>query len=459
MKSHGRDSGHKFFILLSLIFFICLFFGMAFLWGRLESNAPILRLNYTGKYLGRKPDLKLIVEESGSGLKNMSIQIKLKNSLVPLVQESFPSKGWFLRNSVSKEIREWDLGPFVSKLITPQETAFAIVAEAHDQSLRGWFSGNRGSLQQEFQIKLTPPRLEVLSSQHYINLGGCEFVLYRISPDAETSGVQVGSNFFPGFPANLPDPNVRFAPFAFAYYLPLDTPIRLIARDGAGNQSVATFWYKLFPKKFRSRDMNLEDSFLQKVVPEILSHTPEISEQGKLIDTFLQINRQLRGKNHQTVADLARKSPSHFLWREPFVQLSNSKVEANFSDHRRYFYKGEEIDQQDHIGFDLSVTQQVPIEAANDGTVVLARYFGIYGNAVLLDHGCGLLSLYGHMSSISVQEGQTIKKKEILGRSGATGLAGGDHLHFGLFLQGVPVNPTEWWDPHWVQVHLRDRLK
>lgn len=459
MKSHGKASGYKAVVFVALVILSSLFLAVMFSWKRLESSAPVLRLNQKGRYLGRNPDLKLIAEESGTGLKNISIKIKLKSGLMPLVEESFPSRGWFFWKSVSKEIRAWDLGPLLSKLITPQNSTFTLLAEAHDHSLHGWFAGNRGTLEQEFQIKLLPPRLEVLSGQHYINLGGSEFVVYRVSPDAEISGVQVGPHFFPGFPANLPDANLRIAPFAFAYNLPLDTQVKLMARDGAGNEAIATFWYKLFPKKFRSRDMKLEDSFLQKVVPEILSHTPEISPQGELIKKFLEINRQLRVQNHQMIAELAMKSPARFLWQEPFVQLSNSKVEANFCDHRRYFYQGEEVDQQDHVGFDLSVTQQVPIEAANDGTVVLARYFGIYGNAVILDHGCGLLSLYGHMSSLNVKEGQSVKKRDILGRSGATGLAGGDHLHFGLYLQGVPVNPTEWWDPHWIQVHLRDRLK
>ncbi len=458
-KSHGKAIGFKAIVFLILLVFSGLYFVATLSWRWLESNAPVLRLNQSGKYLSRNPDLKLIAEESGMGLKNISIRIKLKSGLVPIVDESFPSKGWFFWKPVSKETRTWDIGSLLSKRIPPQDSSFTLLAEAHDHSLRGWFAGNRGTLEQEFQIKLLPPRLEVISRQHYINLGGAEFILYRVSSDAEISGVQVGPHFFPGFPANLSDANLRIAPFAFAYNLPLDAPIKLIARDGAGNEAIVTFWYKLFPKKFRSRDMKLEDPFLQKVVPEILSHTPEISPQGELIKKFVEINRQLRVQNHRMVAELAKKSPPRFLWQEPFIQLSNSKVEANFCDHRRYLYRGEEVDQQDHVGFDLSVTQQVPIEAANDGMVVLARYFGIYGNSVILDHGCGLLSLYGHMSSLNVTEGQSVKKKDILGRSGATGLAGGDHLHFGLFLQGVPVNPTEWWDSHWIQVHLRDRMK
>jgi len=256
-----------------------------------------------------------------------------------------------------------------------------------------------------------PPRLEVLSSQHYINQGGSECVVYRVSPDAEVSGVQAGPNFFPGYPAGS-DPNLRFALFAFAYNIPENSPLKVMARDGAGNEAVAGFWYKLFPKKFRSRPIPLDDGFLQKVVPEVMSHTPSIQDQGELIKTFLEINSKLRKANHDQIAELSRKSAPRFLWDGAFLQLSNSQVESLFADHRTYVYQGKEVDRQDHVGFDLSVTQQYPIEAANDGVILLADYFGIYGNTVLIDHGCGLISLYGHLSSIGVQPGQQVKKKD-----------------------------------------------
>jgi len=238
----------------------------------------------------------------------------------------------------------------------------------------------------------------------------------------------------------------------------MDAPLKVIARDAAGNEVTAEFWHKVFPKKFRSRDIPLEDSFVQKVVPEITGHTPEIKDQGDPVKTFVEINNNLRKENHQTIAKLASASPGQFLWNGAFLQLSNSKVESFFADRRTYVYKGKAVDQQDHVGFDLSVVAHYPIEAGNDGKVVLADYFGIYGNAVLIDHGAGLISLYGHMSEISVKPGQMVKKKEVLGKSGATGLAAGDHLHFGMFLHGIPVNPTEWWDEKWIKDHVLSRF-
>ena len=133
-------------------------------------------------------------------------------------------------------------------------------------------------------------------------------------------------------------------------------------------------------------------------------------------------------------------------------------MEASFADYRTYRYNGQIVDHQTHLGFDLAGLQHMPIQAANDGVVVYAGFMGIYGNAVILDHGCGLQTLYGHMSSIDAKPGETVKRGQVIGRSGETGLAGGDHLHFTVLIDGIPVNPTEWWDPHWIHDRIQAKL-
>ncbi len=146
------------------------------------------------------------------------------------------------------------------------------------------------------------------------------------------------------------------------------------------------------------------------------------------------------------------------LWRGAFHQLRNSKVEANFADARTYVYQGEVIDHAYHLGYDLAVTQRHPIEAANHGVVVFTGDLGIYGNTVILDHGLGLFTLYGHMSSIDVKVGETVKQQQILGKTGETGLAVGDHLHYAILIHGVPVLPLEWWDGKWVKDNVLQRI-
>ena len=237
------------------------------------------------------------------------------------------------------------------------------------------------------------------------------------------------------------------------------TQVRLRARDEAGNESLSAFWIKIFPKKFRTRELDLPDEFLDKVVPEIMSQTTSLQDQGDLLKNYLLINRDLRKQNNQELREMAGRSQERFLWSEPFRQLSNSQVEAQFADHRIYKYQGKEVDRQDHLGYDLATNANNPIAASNDGQVVMAEFFGIYGNTVVIDHGYGLLTLYGHMSSFAVKAGDTVTRGQTIGQSGATGLAGGDHLHFSTILQGEQVDAREWWDPHWIEDRIKAKLR
>lgn len=423
-----------------------------FTFKRWEGRPPQVAFDHDFTSLGRSPSLNLSVEDDETGLRHVSIRMKQKDQDITLAEDSFDK-------TRPEKSKTYDVGKLLANKYKPQAGPATLIVTADDYALRNFLRGNRTELSKDFTFHIQPPKLEVISGQHYINQGGSECVVYRVSDDAEVSGVQVGSHFFPGYPIAGGDKSLRFALFALEYDWPADTPMKVVARDAAGNEVTAEFWHKVFPKKFRVRDLPLEDKFVQKVVPEITTHTPSIKDEGDPVKTFVEINSNLRKTNHETIAKFAKQSPAEFLWNGPFLQLANSKVEAAFADRRTYIYEGKPVDTQDHVGFDLSVVQHNPIEAANDGKVILAEYFGIYGNAVIIDHGTGLLSLYGHMSQIDVKPGQMVKKQEVIGKSGMTGLAAGDHLHFGLFLQGVPVNPTEWWDEKWIKDHVLDRLK
>ena len=418
---------------------------------RWEGTPPEIRLDHDFKALGRSPSLQVTVDDSGTGLKHTILRLRQNDKDIVLAKDSFD-------RAKAEKSRTYDVGRLLSDKGQLQQGTATLVVEASDYAYRNLLKGNQAQLTKTFDYDALPPQIEVLSTQHYINQGGSECVVYRVSDDTVTSGVQVGPHFFTGFPLTTGDKRMRFALFALEYDLPADTAMKVVARDAAGNEASADFWKKIFPKAFRSRDIPIDDAFLQKVVPDVMSNTPEVKDQGDVAKTFVEINSKLRKQNHQKIAELSKASEAKFLWNGAFLQLSNSKVESSFADRRSYIYKGQKIDEQDHVGFDLSVVQHNPIEAANDGKVVHAGYFGIYGNTVLIDHGAGLLTLYGHMSSIDVKVGQMVKKKDILGKSGATGLAAGDHLHFGMFLQGVPINPTEWWDGKWIKDHVLDRL-
>jgi murein DD-endopeptidase MepM/ murein hydrolase activator NlpD len=257
----------------------------------------------------------------------------------------------------------------------------------------------------------------------------------------------------------LADPSLKVAFFALLHDQDLNTPVSLFARDEAGNTARADFEYRPFPKAFRRSRIELNDQFLNRVVPAILENTPDIKAEGSVLEQFLVLNGELRRKNAQQIAGLASKASQAPLLTGEFKQLANSKVESAFADHRTYLYKGREVDQQVHLGFDLATTANAPIVASNRGTVIFADYLGIYGNTVVIDHGLGLQSLYAHLSSFDTSVGQTVEKGQTVGRSGTTGLAGGDHLHFTMLVQGRMVSPVEFWDPHWLEDRVLRKLR
>ncbi|MFM8536020.1 MAG: M23 family metallopeptidase, partial [Acidimicrobiia bacterium] len=217
-----------------------------------------------------------------------------------------------------------------------------------------------------------------------------------------------------------------------------------------------------FVKKFLQYRIPIDQRVLDRVVSAIASNTPGIkvdtSSPEGLLKGFLEINGNLRRQNGDYIASLAEKSQPRMLWTEAFEQMGHSQVESRIADRRTYFFGDQEIDRQVHLGFDLASVQRAPIHASNAGVVVHADFLGIYGNCVIVDHGLGVQSLYAHLSQIGAKVGDSVTKGQELGRSGATGLAGGDHLHFTMLLQGVPVNPVEWWDAHWLQDRVNRKI-
>jgi len=315
----------------------------------------------------------------------------------------------------------------------------------------------------DIQLQLTPPRLSVVSTHHYINLGGTEMVVYRVSPPDAESGVRVGDVTYPGFAgsgAGLRDPDLKVAFFALLHDQKPGTQIELFARDEAGNTARAQFEHRIFPKTFRNSRIPLDDAFLGRVVPAILQSSPQLKMPADdLLPAFLKINNDLRRMNNDTIAALARKTSSQTLWQGAFQPLGGSQIESSFADFRTYLYDGKEVDRQVHLGFDLAKTVNAPVSAGNHGKVLFADELGIYGNTVIVDHGMGVQSLYAHLSSFAVKEGDAVQKGQTLGASGQTGLAGGDHVHFSMLVNGQFVNATEWWDPHWIEDRVARKLR
>ncbi len=209
--------------------------------------------------------------------------------------------------------------------------------------------------------------------------------------------------------------------------------MRAIAVDQSGNEGSSTFSIRFKPAKEKKDRINISDGFLNKKIPEFQEIYPELT--GTNLKKYLFVNNTVRIRNAEKIAALSSNTVSEQLWRDRFLRMPGAG-RAGFADQRTYYYQGEPIDHQTHLGMDIASTARVTVEAANKGKVIFADYLGIYGNMVMLDHGQGLTSLYSHLSRIAVESGQLVEKGEIIGNSGTTGMAGGDHLHFSMLVHG-----------------------
>ena len=428
-----------------------------------RSPAPSITIDKPDRVAGQKGTLEITVGAPDARLTSLVVSVEQDGKATNLFSLDTPGSG---------SITEVDADrlrvtrPFGTESVAALRSGAArIVVSASRPSFLNLHT-LASTASKDIQIDLEPPRIAVGSTKHYINHGGSELVLYRTTPADAVSGVRVGDMEYPGYPASgaglaAADPALRVAFFALLHDQDLKTPIAVFARDEAGNEATAPFVDDVFEKPFRRSRIVLDDAFVQRVVPEILAHSPELKTPAPpddMLAAFLKINGELRRLNADRIAEIASRTAASRLWQGPFVQLGNSQVEAGFADHRTYLYRGKEVDQQVHLGFDLAATARVAVAAANAGKVLHAAWLGIYGNCVIVDHGMGLTSLYGHLSSFAVSVGDMVTKGQALGQSGMTGLAGGDHLHFTMLVNGRPVNPVEWWDPHWIQDRVDRKL-
>ncbi|GJL51219.1 MAG: peptidase M24 [Nitrospirales bacterium] len=423
-------------------------------WG--DITPPEILITQPFDQVGPSTPLSIRISDPDTGLRHISIRIVHNLKTYVLDKQSFSSHGLLSAEGGTRHDYELTVTPYEDETIPRKPGDAKLVITARDYSWRNLLEGNRHRITQDFTPKFSPPRLELLSPPSSIAQGGSGVVRYRASPDAVTHGVKIQSAFFPGYP--MPDDSGMFALIAMPYNAKSNTPIQLTAQDAVGNTAILDVDLRVKKKAWRTRRIGISDSFIEKTVLPIIAQTPELPEQSTNLENFVMVNNQLRQINNQTIRDFSKQSEAAFLWTKAFRQLPGSKVEASFADHRNYVYKNKVVDTQDHLGFDLAVTKHYPVQASNDGVVLFAGYLGIYGNTIIIDHGYGLQSLYAHLSSFSVKTGDAVLIGQIIARSGTTGLAAGDHLHFSLVLHGEQVNPTEWWDANWVQTRIRDKL-
>jgi murein DD-endopeptidase MepM/ murein hydrolase activator NlpD len=446
----------KFFYVTALIPLLLMIGFLAwFLTIMFEGESPTILLQPMPEFLAQPLELTLKVSDEKRGLRSVKVSLHQSSRDTPIVQDAFPFQGLLNTGGARHYEKKLMLDPAVLKLAQGE---VELKVQAWDYSRRGGGDGNLSVLHHRMIVDTIPPSIRAVSRMHNINVGGSGLVIYQTSSDAAESGLFVEDIFFPGFPVpKNSQEGIHHGYFALPHDTTTHPRIRLWAKDKAGNSTETSFYYHVRKRTFRQDKIEISDRFIESLLTYFTAFYP-MNPQESNLDKFLKINNELREQNEATIYALRHQTGAERLWEGPWLRQRNSATMARFADHRSYYYRGEKVDEKFHLGVDLASLANSPVEASNHGRVIYAERLGIYGFTVVLDHGQGLSSLYGHLSRIDVTLGQEVKKGEILGLTGETGLAGGDHLHFSIMVNGISINPIEWWDNNWIEDNVNKKL-
>ena len=448
---------------LFLIIFLAIVVPVGWvLFCKYEGDMPKADISLPSQYLKQSYEINMTATDKGTGLRHVTVSLVQKDNEKILLDKSYPSSSILSLFSDKKTLSDTFDIPVEMRKYGMSDGQAVIRIVVTDYAWRKWTKGNRFYKERPVIIDTVPPRLQVLTSQHNVAKGGAGLVIYRLDEENVQSGVRVGDTFFPGYSGVFDDPMVITALFALDHTQGPDTRIVVEARDPAGNETKRGFYHYIKDKSFRPDTLRISNGFLEFKMPDFDLGPKEaqfLTEQNPLLAKFLYINKTLRQQNTEIVLKMPSDTRAELMWKGRFGRLAGAANRARFADKRTYKYNGRVISHSTHLGVDLASTSNAPVGAANNGRIIMAENVGIFGNTVIIDHGLGLASLYAHLSQMNVAKGDMVKKDDVIGRTGLTGLAGGDHLHFSMILHNVFINPVEWWDAAWIKNNITSKIE
>ncbi len=436
------------FIPIGILLAICILFW----WIRFESHSPKIVPEELPDHIGKTANLSIKITDNESGIKLIEVFLTQGKTTKNIFKKEFSRPHWYSKGDVKNYTAK--IKAFPKKLGFGQGEA-KITIKVLDHSLSHFGKGNESLFEKKVDIDTVPPMLRLFQGVHYLKIGGSGYCLYKTSEDAVEGGIRVGEHRFKGFPFGEKD----------LYHVLFAIPCNLMEQKGfhgifvysidqAGNEARRAISCRLMRSRFKKDKIHLSLSLIKKLLLYFQENGYDLPSDP--IKAFVIINEQEREKDHNRLHEILQKhSPAkERLWKGAFKALPNAKRMAGFGDRRDYIYNNKVISKSVHLGIDLASIANAAVPAANNGVVIFTGPLGIYGETVIIDHGMGLHSMYSHLSQILVQEGETVKKGNIIGHTGSTGLAGGDHLHFSILVDGVFVNPLEWLDARWIKDHI-----
>lgn len=440
-----------FLLLLPVLFLIGVAVALIFLY---ERQAPQITLVTEIARVGRSKGLDLVLADSKRGLRTVEVWLVQDDKKVKVFEKSYAPQGWLGLSGPARAEETFELAPAELKF---KDGDAALLVRVRDYSWWNWRQGNQAEGTFPTILDTHPPLVRIVDSTRYIIPGGSGVVTYKINEEVGEQGVLLNGNFFPGYP--LPDKGegVYGAVLALPYDTKLIEQSLVRAVDLAGNENRMPFGMVMRRSTKKEDRIEISDNFLNSKLPEFDSYYPELVGKAPL-EQYLEINGRIRRENNAKIREACSNSKPERMWDGRFHRLPRSSRRASFAEYRTYYYHGKEIDHQVHLGIDLASTTHAPVKAAARGQVAFTGYLGIYGNMVIIDHGFGVFTLYSHLSQIEVEVGNPVSQETVIGKTGKTGMAGGDHLHFSVLVDGIFVNPLEWWDTQWLNLNILNYL-
>lgn len=424
-----------------MVIVLSLFIVFAFMLLK-DLDGPEISLSHTEDTISAALPITVTASD-GSSIKYIEVVARFHDNEIPVLRKEF-----------SDDDKTRRLNFTLSGAGLKNNELFELEISAVDRSFGRFGFGNKSKIVIPLRLDLDKPRITVKPGVIRVRRGGSACAVYAVSKDVKQTGVKLGEHFFPAFRQENGD---YLCLFAFPYYMELkDYNPQLVAWDRAGNYTLQNLGVNALPAQFKTDTIVIRQNFLDAKALEFENLVPG---QTSDLERFLAVNGRIRRANAARLVELGKNTAPEFLWRNSFLRLPRAAMRANFAERRAYLWEDKKIDEQTHLGLDLASVKQADVPAANFGTVIFAGYLGIYGNMVVIDHGTSLQSLYSHLSEISVETGTPVKKGDIIGKTGSTGMAGGDHLHFGILIAGLEVNPQEWLDDHWIKDNIVERIK
>lgn len=414
-----------------------------------EREAPVISMQNNG-YWNLKNPLEISISDT-VGVKSYRVVLKTSTEESVLFHEQLltPNSHVNIKVEPSKSI------------LTMKENDIKIIVEATDASKWNFFAGNSARIEYVLKIDKKRPVVNAIANSYKIKRGGVALVVFK-AEDENMKEIYITTNFGKKF---LAEPFYKEGHYIALLAWPIKEETfraTIHAEDKAGNLAQASVPLYLQDSSYRVSNIKLTDAFLKGKIADLAEEFDETQGVNDDIERFKIINETVREKNEKLIYEITSKVPQEMISDfkiNKMYPLKNGAVVATFGDHRIYSYNDKIVSESYHMGLDLASNAMAEIRPQNGGEVMYAGYNGLYGNMPILSHGLGLYTLFGHCSSLNVNVGDNIVSGFHLANTGKSGYAMGDHLHFGILVQGIEVRPDEWMDESWIKLNITNVIE